>query len=379
MRRLLLLVGAIVLVDTAFYAAITPLLPYYAERLDLSKSAAGVLTAAYPAGTLVGSLPGGWLAARFGVRPTLLLGLGLLSASSLAFGLADNVVLLDSARFVQGLGGAASWAAGLSWLVRAAPRERRGEMIGSAFGAAIGGALLGPVLGAAANEVGPEPVFACVAGLAAGLGAWAWRETAPPPGETPGLRTLAPALRRHDVLAGMAIITLLGLFFGVVEVLVPLRLDELGAGAALVGGTFLVAAAIQAVASPTIGRIADQRGPLPLIRTGLVTAALLGIVLPLPEGPWLLAAIVVLTAPLVGVLWVPGMALISHGAEDAALDQALAFALVNLAWSAAQTIGSASGGGVADAAGDGVAYAGVAVVCALALAIALRPSRARVS
>ena len=52
MRRLLLLVSAIVLVDTMFYAAITPLLPSYSEDLGLSKSAAGVLTAAYPAGTL---------------------------------------------------------------------------------------------------------------------------------------------------------------------------------------------------------------------------------------------------------------------------------------------------------------------------------------
>jgi predicted MFS family arabinose efflux permease len=77
-RRLFLLVAAVVLVDTSFYAAISPLLPEYADKLDLSKTAAGVLTASYAAGTLVGSLPGGWLAARAGVKPTLLLGLALL-------------------------------------------------------------------------------------------------------------------------------------------------------------------------------------------------------------------------------------------------------------------------------------------------------------
>ena len=79
MRRLLLLASAIVFVDTAFYAAITPLLPTYVEELDLSKSAAGVLSAAYPAGTFAGALPGGWLAARAGVRPTALLGRTLVS------------------------------------------------------------------------------------------------------------------------------------------------------------------------------------------------------------------------------------------------------------------------------------------------------------
>ena len=67
-RRLALLVGAIVLVDTMFYAAITPLLPQLADDFELGKNGAGVLAGAYAAGTLIGALPGGWLAARVGVQ-----------------------------------------------------------------------------------------------------------------------------------------------------------------------------------------------------------------------------------------------------------------------------------------------------------------------
>ena len=119
MRRLFPLVAAVVLVDTMFFAAVAPLLPHYSDELDLSKSAAGVLAAAYPAGTLVGALPSGWLAARVGVKPTVLLGLTLLAVTSLVFGFAKNVVMLDAARFAQGLGGACSWAGGLAWLVSA--------------------------------------------------------------------------------------------------------------------------------------------------------------------------------------------------------------------------------------------------------------------
>ena len=40
MRRLLLLTGTIVLVDTLFFAALTPLLPHYAHRLGLGKGGA---------------------------------------------------------------------------------------------------------------------------------------------------------------------------------------------------------------------------------------------------------------------------------------------------------------------------------------------------
>ena len=133
MRRLFLLVAAVVLVDTMFFAAVAPLLPYYSAEFDLSKTAAGVLTAAYPVGTFVGALPGGWLAARWGVKPALLTGLALLGVTSLAFAFAGNIVLLDMARFVQGVGGAFMWAAGMTWLVSAAPVDRRGEMIGSAL------------------------------------------------------------------------------------------------------------------------------------------------------------------------------------------------------------------------------------------------------
>ena len=66
MRRLLLLVGALVFVDTMLYSALAPLLPHLAVELDLSKTRAGVLVAAYAAGALLGGLPGGVASARLG-------------------------------------------------------------------------------------------------------------------------------------------------------------------------------------------------------------------------------------------------------------------------------------------------------------------------
>ena len=110
-----------------FYAAITPLLPTYRDELGLSKTAAGVLSGSYAAGTLLGSLPVGAFVARFGAKRVLLTGLALMSSTSLAFGFAEDIVLLDAARFVQGIGGACSWGAGLAWLIGAAPPDRWGS------------------------------------------------------------------------------------------------------------------------------------------------------------------------------------------------------------------------------------------------------------
>jgi MFS family permease len=368
MRRLFPLVAAVVLVDTMFFAAVAPLLPHYSDELDLSKTAAGVLTAAYPAGTFAGSLPGGWLAARWGVKPTLLCGVAMLGVTSLVFGFANHIVLLDAARFVQGVGGAFMWAAGMAWLVSASPPERRGEMIGAALAAAIVGVLFGPVLGGAATLVGPEIVFGGVALVAVGLGAWAWQIPGVAPEPTPGLGALLAAMRRRPVLAGFWLFTLPALFAGVIEVLVPLRLDDLGASGAAIGAIFLVTAAVEAVLSPLAGRVSDRRGRLFPIRAGLVGAVVMAVVLPLPGTVVLLGVVMLFTFAALGGFWAPAMAMLSDASEDAGLDLALAFSISNLAWAAGHLVGSGAGGALADATSDAVPYGLLGVVCAATLA-----------
>ena len=368
MRRLFWLVAAVVLVDTMFFAAVAPLLPHYSDELDLSKTGAGILTAAYPAGTFFGALPSGWLAVRWGVKPTLLLGLSMLGLASISFAFAGNVVALDTARFIQGVGGACMWAAGMAWLISAAPVDRRGELIGAALSAAIVGVLLGPVLGGAATLLSPEFVFSSVAVVAAGLAAWAWSMPGVEPEESPGVGAMLRALARPAVLIGFWVFTLPALFSGVIEVLVPLHLDELGVSGATIGLVFLLAAAVEAVVSPIAGRASDRSGRMTPIRFGLSGAVVMAIVLPLPDSAILVGGAVMLTFVALATFWAPGMAMLSDAAENAGLDLALAFAISNLAWALGHVFGAGVGGAVADATSDSVPYTALAVLCATTLA-----------
>ena len=376
MRRLLLLACAIVFVDTTFYAAMTPLLPHFEDEFDLTKTGAGVLAAAYPAGTFLGALPFGYLAAKWGVRATALFGLLLMSVSSFAFAFADTIVMLDIARFVQGLAGAASWAGAMAWIAGAAPKEQRGQMIGTAMGAAIAGALFGPVIGVAADLTSFELVFCGVAVIGLGLMVWTLRTPAAAPLGDGSLRGLAGALRNGQVRTGLLLITIPGLLFGTLSVLGPLRMDELGAASIAIGATWLLAAGLEAIVSPLAGRFSDRRGRLAPLLAGLVGGALTFAILPWPNTALALAVVIVVGSPVIGLLWAPAMAMLSDGADHVGLEQGLAFGVMNLTWATGQTIGDIGGSRLGESAGDEVAYLTLSAICVAAF-IVLRASGLR--
>jgi MFS family permease len=370
-RTALPLVSAIVLLDVLFYSAIAPMLPTYVASFHLSTAEAGLLSGSYALGILIASMPAGWLATRGGTRLTLLLGLGLLGAASIAFGLGQTFWILTTARFLQGVGGAASWAAGLAWLIDVAPRDKRGELLGAVLGIGIAGAIGGPVLGAVAVALGPARVFPAIAVVAAAL-AIPIAVTAIG-NEHPSGGDIGKILRDRRVLTGAWLTTLTAIFLGTYAVLVPLRLSELGASAAKIAVVFLIAAAIEAGLCPLVGRLSDRRGRLLPVRIGLVGMIVASSVVPRPQLVWVVGAAMVLAGAAGGLLYTPASALLSDGAQDAALPQAFVFALYNMVWAVGQVGGTIGGARLADATNDTVPYL---VVTALAMASVLTLGRA---
>jgi len=372
MERLVLVVGAAVFIDTMFYAVIAPLLPALSHQLHLSKLSAGVLTASYPAGMLIGSFPGSALSVRWGPRFTVCVGLALLAVSTVAFGWLKSAWSLDLARLLEGLGGACSWAGGLAWVVAASHHDERGSVIGKALGAAIGGGLFGPAIGAVASGLGRGPVITNLALSAIVLIAVV--RTVPDEVEASeqGVFEVVRMLGRPPMLRGLWLMGLPAIVAGAIDLLAPLQLHHFGAGAGVIGAIFLVASATEATISPLVGRFSDRRGRLLPLRVGLGLLAVALACFTLP-GTWLLLGLLLVATFLVlGCFWTPAMALLSDLSHDQGIDQAHGAALMNLAWATGQIIGAAAGGGAAKAFGDAVPMLVVAGTCVLTLAVLSR-------
>jgi MFS family permease len=367
------MVQALLLFESALYSAVTPVLPHYARVLGASKPAVGVLAAAYTAGLVPGSVLGGWLAARIGVRRTTFFGLIAFAGAVAAFGFGTDIVVLDSLRAIQGAACGLIWGGALTWVIAAAPRSRRGQMIGSVIGAAVLGTLLGPALGTIAVAIGTGLAFTIIGALALVLAGWVTAYPEPPRPE-PSPRTPLPALlRTQGLVLGVWLVALEAMAIGAANALIPLRMARLGASGVAIGITFLAASALRTLVAPVVGRACDRRGAIAPMSLGLIITGALMVILPLPTSALALAvlSVIVLGGPLTTFL-IPSASLVTDSAERAGIALTVATMLFNLAYAIGETIGAPAAASLSQATSDTVPFLALAAL----MALTLRPVRA---
>ena len=166
------------------------------------------------------------------------------------------------------------------------------------------------------------------------------------------------------------------LLFGLLVVLVPLRLDAAGWSAIAIGSVFFGAGLLEAGANPLLGRYSDRRGRLLPIRIALAASVAVALAFAVARDPVTVTVLAVLAAITFGSFYTPGMALVSDRAEAVGLSQGLAFGIMNTAWALGNTSGPSAGGALAELGGDGLPYTLAAVLCAATLVATFRLSGA---
>ncbi|MBS1886177.1 MAG: MFS transporter [Actinobacteria bacterium] len=338
-----------IVMETAFYASLSPLLPTLQTELGLTDGGAGLLVAIYAVGMVIGSIPAVVVASSLGPRTAAGIGLGVVAGATAWFALGSSIESLVLARCIQGIGGGTCWCAALAWVVGSAPPERQARVIGAALGVSTVGVLLGPLIGALAAQFGREPVFLAVA-VSAALMVWPVLAVAPSQRGSAPLAAIGRSLLSRRVAVGGWGVVITGLTIGAVTVLAPLRLDALGMGPPLIAAVFVVGGVLEAIAGPIAGAFTDRSGPgVPMLLAlgiGTVVSAILAIVLPLPMA----ALLFVVLLPGIGILVTPSTAILNRAVSAAGVPTVAAFTFGNVAWAFGEGIGALAGPALSGAA-----------------------------
>ena len=350
-RRLVLFVGAVFAAESAFFAVVPPLVPRLVRDIHLTTVEVGFLVAAYPAGVLLAAIPSMAFVDRRGVRTTTLAGIGILIAATVGFAWGQSPLMLDAARFVQGVGGAVAWAGALAWLTSTTSAGRRGSVIGGAVGAALIGMVVGPAIGALASAVGRGSVFTALAVVLALL-ALAGPSTAPASTRRRGsVEALLRLLRSRRAGFGNGLLLIIGIVGGTVSSLMPLLAAQRRGGADFIAGILALSYLLAAFLNIFLGRISDRFGRQWPTLVGFAISASLFPLLPLVGSLIALAIVTVLAQSALSALWTPTAAMVSDGAESGPTGQAVGVATMNAAWAAGGASGPILAAWLADATG----------------------------
>jgi len=364
-------------VDASLYLAVLPLLPHYVHRFGLSTLGAGVVIAAYPISVPVVSIGCIALVPRFGARRITLASAALMTVATVIFAWAPSALVLVLARFVQGLASGSIWTASMAWVTENAPPGHRGRESGIVTGMLSAGSVMGPGIGALAGWAGQGIAFGLVA-LVALLGVvLSYRA---PPGRHVAVGRhvwdgLVRSARQPATGAALAIAVVDLLAFGAVDLLVPLRLGDLGHSVAQIGIALAIGAVLGAGVGPPAGRLVDRVGA-PVV--GLAASScivVIPVVLALDPSAAVLFGVLVVGGPLFSIVGAAMFPLSSAGADAAGVSHVTATGLMGAVWAGGFTVVPLLVGVLAQTASAQAAYVVILVLCVPVLVLLRRRVR----
>jgi MFS transporter, YNFM family, putative membrane transport protein len=255
-----------------------PVLPVIAREFGVNETGASLTVAGVVFGIALATLPFGWLADRFAMRPIILVGGAVVSVAGLVCAVTHNFALLVTARFTQGLFLPALTTCVAAYLANSLPVARLNVVMGSYVSATVAGGLGGRLLG---GWIHPPLhwryafVSASVLLLAAAIAAARWLPNA---GVHPKRHEKEIGFR--ELLSSWAIVRIYAVAFGAFWVFsatfnyLPFYLSAppIGAPTAVITLLYL-SYLVGAAMGPNAGRIANRIGSGATMMLGAVLFA----------------------------------------------------------------------------------------------------------
>lgn len=353
--------------DYFLYGLLFPLLPHSPAKLH-GEGDFALLYGAYAISVLVVTPLFGYFGDRLGARTTMFCGVMLGALAVSLFGLAPNFPLLVVAKLCQGAASAAVWTSGLA-LIASHYSAKRVEMLGFAFAGSTLGSVIGPVAGGFLFNVGGYRfaflVILLLLAIEGALIVFLLRVGEPSHDKTVNYRALI--FNKSLMLPAIAI-ALAAFSVGIVEPLLPVRLERLGTSSMAVGAIFTVSTLVYGLSAPLVGRVSERISIQRVMLLGTVAMALTLPLLAVFKGVVLVCASLSLVNIAYAFMLNPASAELGNVVERSGMScYSAVYAVYNIFYS----VGMLATAGLASAAGHLLSFWAVLLCCSGVLLLCL--------
>ncbi|HUV47477.1 MAG TPA: MFS transporter [Actinomycetes bacterium] len=376
--RVVVVVYLALFVGELSWSGVTPLIPSYVDKYDLTDFEGGLVLSIASLGILLASLPARALTQRISPRTLTLTSMMVIAIAGLAMAVAPTYAAIILARFIFGLGFGILWVAMAAWLADAAGSEAPRVLALTTAIVGFGATLAPAYAGWVAEHFGLSAPFVGLAIVTLALfvllltdrsGTGLNKDPAPPAREL-----VRAAHSDPDLVTMLLLTTAAAVVWMTADLLVPLRLDRGGFDVSTIGIVFSVSAVVFVGASALTARRADRLATprVAAIATGClaVVTFIPAVSLGVPAALIFLVGAAIATGVIVALTFPFGLYSVARGAVTVAVMSALA----NIIWALSGMAGPTVGGAFAEWAGDGPAFAVLALVSAVVTVIMVRRS-----